>query len=139
MNKVRYIAMFMVMVLSFAFLSVMGSNADGQDVDVQDSYTESSDQLDRLPFSFAGTEYVNQRASIDGGLRCKTPHNADAIAAMEKAYQASRGSINTNVTGGTINVYAHVINKGTGIANGDIPDSMIADQVAVLNGAFSKW
>src|SRR5690242_180777 len=27
-----------------------------------------------------------------------------------------------HVTGGTVNVYFHVINKGTGISNGDVPD-----------------
>ncbi len=39
-------------------------------------------------------------------------------------------------TGGVIDVYFHVINKGAGIANGDIPDSQIADQIAVLNSAY---
>jgi len=40
-------------------------------------------------------------------------------------------------TGGAINVYFHVINKGSGIANGDIPDSQIRDQIAVLNAAYA--
>jgi hypothetical protein len=40
-------------------------------------------------------------------------------------------------TGGTINVYFHVINKGSGIANGDIPDSQIAAQINVLNAAYA--
>ncbi|MBI5444023.1 MAG: zinc metalloprotease [Deltaproteobacteria bacterium] len=42
-------------------------------------------------------------------------------------------------TGGTINVYFHVINKGTGIANGDIPASMITAQIDVLNAAYAPW
>ena len=33
-------------------------------------------------------------------------------------------------------MYVHVINNGTGVANGDVPDSMIAAQIAVLNNAF---
>jgi hypothetical protein len=37
----------------------------------------------------------------------------------------------------TINVYFHVIRKGTGVANGDITDQMIADQIAVLNQSFA--
>ncbi len=41
-------------------------------------------------------------------------------------------------TGGVIDVYFHVINKGAGLANGDIPDSQIADQIAVLNSAYSS-
>ncbi|MEO5791720.1 MAG: zinc metalloprotease [Gaiellaceae bacterium] len=42
-------------------------------------------------------------------------------------------------TSGTINVYFHVINNGSGIANGDVPDSMIAAQINVLNAAFQPW
>ena len=41
------------------------------------------------------------------------------------------------VTGGTINVYVHVINNGSGIANGDVPDSQIASQINVLNAAYA--
>ena len=36
-------------------------------------------------------------------------------------------------------MYFHVINKGTGIANGDIPNSMITAQINVLNNAFAPW
>jgi hypothetical protein len=43
------------------------------------------------------------------------------------------------VTGGTVDVYFHVINNGTGIANGDIPDSQIAAQINVLNNAYGQW
>jgi hypothetical protein len=42
------------------------------------------------------------------------------------------------VTGGTINVYFHVITKGTTRADGNIPDSMITAQLNVLNGAFGS-
>jgi hypothetical protein len=38
---------------------------------------------------------------------------------------------------GTVNVYFHVINQGSGIANGDVPDSQINDQIAALNAAFA--
>ena len=40
-------------------------------------------------------------------------------------------------TSPTINVYVHVINNGSGIANGDIPDTQIRDQIAVLNNAYA--
>ncbi len=43
------------------------------------------------------------------------------------------------VTGGVINVYFHVINKGTGIENGDMPDHDIAAQMDVLNSSYEKW
>jgi Pregnancy-associated plasma protein-A len=41
------------------------------------------------------------------------------------------------VTGSTINVYFHVINNGTGIANGDVPQSQIDAQIDVLNSAYA--
>jgi hypothetical protein len=37
----------------------------------------------------------------------------------------------------SVNVYVHVINNGPGIANGDIPNSQIAGQMAVLNAAYA--
>jgi hypothetical protein len=40
--------------------------------------------------------------------------------------------------GGTIDVHVHVIISGQGVANGDIPDSQIADQIAVLNTGFAS-
>ena len=36
----------------------------------------------------------------------------------------------------TVNVHFHVINNGAGIANGDVPDSMIVDQISVLNSSY---
>lgn len=38
----------------------------------------------------------------------------------------------------TVSVYWHVINNGTGIANGDIPQSQIDSQLAVLNAAYAN-
>ncbi len=42
-----------------------------------------------------------------------------------------------SVTGGVIPVYFHVINKGSGIANGDVPASQITSQINVLNAAYA--
>lgn len=40
---------------------------------------------------------------------------------------------------GSVNVpvYVHVINKGAGLANGDIPDSQITSQLQILNAAYA--
>jgi hypothetical protein len=43
------------------------------------------------------------------------------------------------LTGGVINVYFHVVNKGAGAANGDVPDTMIKAQLDVLNAAYAPW
>lgn len=37
----------------------------------------------------------------------------------------------------TIPVFFHVVNKGTGIANGDVPIKMLHDQIDVLNAAYA--
>ncbi len=47
------------------------------------------------------------------------------------------GGGGTVVTGGVIDVYVHVINKGSGAANGDVSSAMINDQLQVLNEAYA--
>jgi hypothetical protein len=75
---------------------------------------------------------ANQKAPR-GGRTCgtRTPTDAEILA------DNLRGPGGNAVTGGTIDVYFHVINKGTGISNGDVPDSQINDQIRVLNAAFA--
>ncbi len=81
-------------------------------------------------------EEPTQQAAPLHGCATPTPTEAEAEAVQQVISQhrsalAAVGSIN-------IPVYAHVINKGTGIANGDISDAMIADQIAVLNAAYAS-
>jgi hypothetical protein len=80
-------------------------------------------------------ETAQQAVAIRG---CATPTPVEAEAeAVEQAISQHRGALAAT---GSINipVYAHVINKGTGISNGDIPDTMIANQIAVLNAAYAN-
>jgi hypothetical protein len=94
-------------------------------------------------FIFGGVSWANQQAFVESGRRCGTMQpDAEAIAAIDRevaAFLEARGGLDANVTGGTINVYVHVINRGSGIANGDVPDSQIADQIDVLNAAYAPW
>jgi hypothetical protein len=73
---------------------------------------------------------------------CGTEHNTERIALAEKDFTARKAEQarlgEESVTGGVIDVYFHVINKGTGIANGDVPSSQITDQMNVLNSAFAS-
>ncbi|WP_323382835.1 zinc metalloprotease [Myxococcus dinghuensis] len=55
----------------------------------------------------------------------------DALLANNKRAFRAVGSV-------TVPTYFHVINKGTGIANGDIPDSQITAQMNVLNAAYAN-
>ncbi|RKH37812.1 zinc metalloprotease [Corallococcus sicarius] len=73
------------------------------------------------------------------------PHRGCATiepSAAEKAEieAAIAGRVQAKRAVGSVNVptYFHVINKGTGIANGDIPDSQITAQMNVLNAAFAN-
>jgi hypothetical protein len=64
---------------------------------------------------------------------------------VQQAYEAelkrdaagSQSSTLAAVSGGVIPVYFHVINKGAGLANGDVPDSQINAQINVLNQAYA--
>jgi hypothetical protein len=85
-------------------------------------------------------------------LRCMTRHpSLKGMEQIEKAHnlwkqqQGGRGGPPAGGgTGGSsaddpaaIPVYVHVINQGTGIDNGDIPDSWIAAQIQVLNNSYA--
>jgi hypothetical protein len=76
---------------------------------------------------------------------CGTDHNPVKIAEMEKDFLSRRqlaarnGENVANITGGTINVYFHVVRSGTGVSNGDITATMINNQITVLNNAYGSW
>jgi len=64
--------------------------------------------------------------------------HVDAVMNRQGLSRAKAGGTATPTLGATsIPVYFHVINKGSGISNGDIPDSMIQNQIKVLNDAYA--
>ena len=101
-----------------------------------------SDQLDDL------NELAQDSSQIrtpTGLIRCSQKDLSDAQRAVidsevssAMAQRTTSGATLAAVTGGTINVYFHVINNGSGIANGDISDTMIRDQINVLNAAYAS-
>ena len=93
---------------------------------------------DDIPFTWKGTEFVNQLAFIQSGRRCGTiePDESEK-AAIEKYVRAYMSQVRSAVTGGNIKVHFHVIRKGAGLANGDIPSTMIRAQISVLNAAYA--
>jgi hypothetical protein len=68
---------------------------------------------------------------------CATVEPTEAQKNAIEQYVQSKVQPGYAVTGGTIPVYFHVINQGTGLSNGDIPDSQITAQMNVLNAAFA--
>lgn len=93
------------------------------------------------PFSLEGHTWVSQQAFIASGARCGT-RNVDEIEAAEiedalRQFLASRGKKGGGPASSVvIPVYVHVINKGRGLENGDVPNWMIHRQIQVLNASF---
>lgn len=102
-----------------------------------------SAEPEEVPFVFQGIEWQSQRAFIESGARCSTRHVDEEeqaeIEAEAAALLSEMGRRIPMVTGGTIPVHFHVINKGSGIANGDVTDQMIQKQMSVLNAAYGSW
>ncbi|HXG58972.1 MAG TPA: zinc metalloprotease [Thermoanaerobaculia bacterium] len=66
--------------------------------------------------------------------RCGTKQpGEEETAQIEQAIQRGRKGKTSDI----VPVWVHVINKGSGFANGDLPDSMIREQIRVLNESFN--
>jgi hypothetical protein len=102
---------------------------------------DNSNHDDLGAFKLEGRTWASKKAFIDSGARCGVKEHSqferDLIDKKVNATIAAKGGFSAAKTGGVINVYFHVINKGTGISNGDIPLTQINDQIAVLNSAYS--
>lgn len=111
--------------VTFAFGSAMAAEHD---------HAEKS----TTPFSFRGTEYVNHDAFVQSGARCSTPHEPHKIAAREADFSVKMKNFNpvTALAARVVPVYFHVIQSSTS-SNGGVTDTMIKNQIAVLNAAFS--
>lgn len=86
---------------------------------------------------------VEQRRGPDGTIRCATPDlpkerarevETETSARLERSVAGA-----SLVTGGVIDVYFHVIRRGSRTSDGDVPERRIEDQIEVLNDAFEPW
>jgi len=86
----------------------------------------------------------NTSASLGGSAptklndRCGTPELDVATMSSVESHLAAR-PVRPLAGVITIPVWFHVINKGTGIANGDIPQSQIDAQIDVLNKSYAGF
>ncbi len=74
--------------------------------------------------------------------RCGTKQLDESVAAEYEAslnkFKSGRNPAQIRKSGAvTIGVFFHVINKGKGIANGDVPTKWLHDQIDVLNAAYA--
>jgi hypothetical protein len=80
----------------------------------------------------SGTGLEGQEAPAR--LECGTP--TLALDAEGESHLSAQAAGPRAIGSVTVPVYIHVINKGTGLTNGDVPADALTQQVAVLNSAF---
>lgn len=80
---------------------------------------------------------VAQKPAIEPtSLKCATPDlKPDELLQIEKELMSYNG-VGEDVV--IVPVVFHVINRGTGVSNGDITTTMINNQMTVLNNAFAS-
>jgi Pregnancy-associated plasma protein-A len=137
------VLLFVVAVVVFALLSGSKPVVAQSSVD----YTKSDTTLtDDGPFVFNGFTWDSKQQFLQNG-RCAThiPTEAEIddterqVEIFRENQKAANDGYVTDVSGGTIDVYWHVINNGTSLSQGNIPDSQITSQINVLNNAYGQW
>jgi hypothetical protein len=74
----------------------------------------------------------------DGADKAYQAETAKGAGSAKASAKPGGGGGGTVTTGGNLRVYWHVINKGSGTANGDITGAMISSQISVLNKAYAS-
>ena len=97
------------------------------------------------PFTINGYTFDSKRAFVESGARCATEpisfERAQAVQDQLDIYRENQrlatGTEDLMRAPGSVTIHVrwHVINNGTGTA-GDIPQSWIDNQIAVLNAAY---
>ena len=128
----------------FATSGLMFTNAQKGETPTTKDNTEiciaNDKQGEDGTFTWEGITFASKKDFAESGLRCGTDHNPAKIAEAEADF-AQRKALTpqAEVTGGVINVYFHVVNNGTSVANGNVTTQMINDQISVLNAAYAPW
>ncbi len=92
---------------------------------------------DNRPYTLNGVRYANKQAFIDSGARCAT--KSLSLTEQDEVEQTIAERLKKRARTSSLVVvptHFHVINNGSGIANGDITQQMIQQQMKVLNDAF---
>jgi hypothetical protein len=95
---------------------------------------------DHRPFQFNGVTWASKEAFIENA-RCSTRRpNEEEVDESETILRGhlARQQPSAARTGGVIDVYFHVIRRGTTVADGDIPQTWVDAQISVLNAAFAS-
>jgi hypothetical protein len=127
--------------LALILLAGLTRPAPAAPTDAQEPSMATRDEV----FSLAGHTWTSKEAFIKSGARCATapvaPSKAQAIELRLERFLAARGrgpgrSLERAVGSVWIPVYFHVIRTDVGATNGDVPESMLDDQITVLNQGY---
>ncbi|MBC7911778.1 MAG: zinc metalloprotease [Pyrinomonadaceae bacterium] len=139
MKKFMVIAAVILAAACFAFAQMAEKQTTQSSNTIQETKSEQGG------FELNGYRWTNVEEFIESGARCATENlSAERMEQIEseielfKQNQRAATGYQTDATGGTINVYFHVINRGTGISNGDVTTTMIQNQINVLNAAYAN-
>jgi len=84
---------------------------------------------------------LNEKKPPALGRRCGVKDlSAEEATRKEREFNEAYAKVEEHAKafgGAKIDVYVHVINVGSGVENGDLPKSMIKEQINVLNSAFN--
>jgi hypothetical protein len=80
---------------------------------------------------------VDLNTTPEGARKCATREPGELEILAVETHLLQNKIAPAAPLGGTIPVWVHVINRGTGIANGDVPTSQINSQISVLNNAYA--
>lgn len=90
----------------------------------------------QAPFVFEGVVWESQEDFVKSGRRCGFDMTDEEAALIEEELSAleEAGMVAPPASGGTINVYFHVIHSGS---TGKLTSAEVNDQISVLNAAYS--
>ena len=137
-RKLFFGALFATFAFALALAAVFVSEPTIK-AQVEEKGRASDDQ--RLDRTDRDDSKLDKSAKIE--RYCPVNPTEEEVAAMEADFKAERSrqaeSFAPEATGGVVNVYWHVINNGTSLSQGNIPDSQITQQMNVLNAAYNPW
>ena len=144
-NRILLTCLFGSLVAASAWAQVRVSETSPRDdmpskSGIDDSFVE--DKGDGISFLIEGFEWADQQAFVANHGRCSTKEPIEDRKLLiendlQRFNQLRGGDVDRAAGSITVQVYWHVINKGTGIANGDIPQSQIDASIDVLNESYS--
>jgi len=117
------------LVVAAATFGIVACSADVEEEGAESAAAASSSEDDLT------SEILRARGP---GSRCAAPvKSKEEVARIDAEIERTARARPLAATTITVPVWVHVINKGAGLANGDVPDSQIADQIRVLNKAYT--